>query len=256
MQEFCQPVNRGIKESMEDYKLVQMDEDEIVKSTVMAGMRVFILTDSLGIIKYDIEHETMKGDTRTSISGYSKDTSLSNRVRERADCDSLLKDNGSNRVYLMTKDRLYQVEETGLRDVSGNNILVRNQTWTGLVNDDVFMMANGRDGIDLYSNIATNSSSVFRLSKNYNSTDLSLGEDMDIRDIQVRQGYLYLLCHNTGVHVYDYKNSSLNDKVGDIPMRGGESFKLNEQNTLLFVMGHSGDYWIKEVVITIFDSAV
>lgn len=79
---------------------------------------------------------------------------------------------------------------------------------------------------------------------------------MDIRDVQVRQGYLYVLCHETGVHVYSYRNGNIYGKVGAIPMTGGESFKINEQNTLLFVMGHSTDYWIKEVVITIFDNRV
>ncbi len=59
-----------------------MEVGESVKSTVMAGMRVYILTDNLGIIKYEIEHETKNGDTWTNISGYSKDSSLSSRVRE------------------------------------------------------------------------------------------------------------------------------------------------------------------------------
>lgn len=63
---------------------------------------------------------------------------------------------------------------------------------------------------------------------------------MDVRDVYLGQDYLlYVLCHNTGVHIYRLgsKTNTILNKMVNIPIKSGTKLKVKDIDNLLFVIG-------------------
>lgn len=106
-------------------------------------------------------------------------------------------------------------------------------------------MSQGSDGIDIYiHNI------FFEFNTNFNSTQLTIDQPVDIRDIYItNDNVLYVLCYNTGLHLYKLDTNNLTDtnngtvkiiqKLISIPdAKNGYKLRIKEKEHLVFVIGN------------------